>query len=197
MHRLRHCAAAAAGCVVASAMLFGCGAQATAPRRPHGSPVIVGPGRLVPIGGGRSLYLHCVGSGSPTIILEAGFDASRDTWNAVQPALGATTRTCAYDRAGLGSSLPMPGVHDAADELADLERLLHAARIAPPYVLVGHSYGGLLARLFAAAHPAQTAAVVLIDAMGRNEDHRFGALWRSQPARIRHLLPEPDAPTDD
>jgi pimeloyl-ACP methyl ester carboxylesterase len=158
--------------------------------------VVVGPGRLVAIGGGRSLYLNCVGRGSPTVVLEAGFAASRDTWNAVQPALAATTRTCAYDRAGLGSSLPMPGVHDAADEVADLGRLLRAAHIPPPYVLAGHSYGGLLVRLFAAAHPGETAGVVLVDAMGRDQDARFRRLWRAQPAAVRRLVPAPAAPTD-
>ena len=61
------------------------------------------------------------------------------------------------------------GVHDAVDEIYDLQRLLVGARIAPPYVFVGHSYGGLLARLFAHAGPGQTAGVVLVDAMGRDQ----------------------------
>jgi hypothetical protein len=71
--------------------------------------------------------------------LEAGFGGNNTSWGAVQPPLGRTTRTCAYDRAGLGSSLAIPGVHDAGDEIDDLHRLLAHARIPPPYVLVGHS----------------------------------------------------------
>ena len=72
---------------------------------------------------GRSLYLECVGSGKPTVVLEAGFPGNGGNWRDVQPDLGRTTRTCAYDRAGLGHSPPMPGVHDAQDEIDDLQRL--------------------------------------------------------------------------
>src|SRR4029077_14893887 len=106
------------------------------------------------------------------VVLEAGFGGNSGNWSAVQRTLGRTTRTCAYDRAGLGNSLAMPGVHDAGDEIADLQRLLDHAHLAPPYVLVGHSYGGLLVRLFAHAHPHQTAGGGLVDSMGRGPDRR-------------------------
>jgi pimeloyl-ACP methyl ester carboxylesterase len=187
-------------CLVALAAVAGCGRQgsehgATAPRK---VPVIVGPGRLVDIGGGRSLYVRCVGSGSPTVLLEAGFGGNTDNWGAVQRQLGQTTRTCAYDRAGLGQSLPIRGIHDAGDEISDLHRLVDRARIPPPYVLVGHSYGGLLVRLFADAHRDQTAGVVLVDAMGQNQDRRQLAIWRAQPARVRQLLLRPGSrPVED
>jgi pimeloyl-ACP methyl ester carboxylesterase len=153
--------------------------------------VILGPGRLVAIGGGRSLYLHCEGTGSPTVILEAGFGGDSNNWSEVQGPLSRVTRTCAYDRAGLGNSLPIPGVHDAATEIAELKRLLDRAGIASPYVLVGHSYGGLLMRLFAHAHPDQTAGIVLVDAMGRYQDQRLETLWRAQPAKVHHRTHEP------
>jgi pimeloyl-ACP methyl ester carboxylesterase len=156
--------------------------------------VTVGGGRLVEIGGGRRLYLRCVGSGSPVVVLEAGFGGTTDNWRDVQPQLGRTTRTCAYDRAGLGNSVALPGVHDAGDELGDLERLLAHARIPAPYVLVGHSYGGLLVRLFAHAHPGETAGVVLVDAVGRDQMRRGLALWpRSQARRARRAFAEPVA----
>ena len=74
------------------------------------------------------------------------------------------------------------GVHDARDEISDLERLLDRARIKPPYVLVGHSYGGLLARLFARAHPDQVAGVVFVDAMGRDATRRQLAIWPKSEA---------------
>jgi pimeloyl-ACP methyl ester carboxylesterase len=157
------------------------------------NPVVLGPGRLVAIGGGRSLYLHCEGAGSPTVILEAGFGGNSDNWSEVQGPLSRVTRTCAYDRAGLGNSLPIPGVHDGATEISDLQRLLERAGIAAPYVLVGHSYGGLLVRLFAHAHPDQTAGIVLVDAMGRTQDRRLLPIWQAQPARVRRLLPRPGA----
>jgi pimeloyl-ACP methyl ester carboxylesterase len=176
-----------------AALAVGCGGShaATSGRaraktdRP--TSVIVGSGKLVGIGGGRSLDLDCVGSGTPTVVLEAGLGGGSDAWRDVQPQLGRVTRTCGYDRAGLGNSLAIPGVHDAADEINDLQRLLDRAGIGPPYVLVGHSYGGLLVRLFARAHRDQIAGVVLVDAMGRDQTRRQLALWpRAQaPARRR------------
>ncbi|HET9270974.1 MAG TPA: alpha/beta hydrolase, partial [Vicinamibacterales bacterium] len=186
-------AALALALVLGSGGVVGCGGDAPKTEHdqqaqtPPANPVVVGDGKLVPIGGGRTLYIHCMGLGSPTVVLEAGYGGNSDTWSGVQRQLGATTRTCAYDRAGLGNSLPMPGVHDASDEIADLQRLLEHAHIGPPYVLVGHSYGGLLVRLFADAHPSETAGVVLVDAMGRNATRRELAIWpRSHaPARRR------------
>ena len=153
-------AARAFALMLLSVLTVACAGQ-RARRDPN--PVVLGPGHLVAIGDGRSLYLHCECTGSPTVILEAGFGGNSDDWSEVQGPLGRATRTCAYDRAGLGSSLPIPGVHDAADEIADLDLLLEAADIPPPYVLVGHSYGGLLVRLFAHANPFVTAGVVLVD----------------------------------
>jgi pimeloyl-ACP methyl ester carboxylesterase len=164
--------------VVALLLLAGCGEHDRTPKRVGLTGAgLTGEGRLVDIGGGRSLLIECTGTGSPTVVLEAGYGGSSQNWSQVAPALGHTTRTCAYDRAGLGSSLPMPGVHDAGDEIRDLDRLLRAARIPPPYVLVGHSYGGLLVRLFAGAHPGDTAAVVLVDAMGRDQTRRQLRVW--------------------
>ena len=197
-------AARAIALVLLSVVAVACGGHGSSGQ--HGrsatsrdsNPVTVGPGRLVAIGGGRSLFLYCVGTGSPTVILEAGFGGNIDNWSEVQPALGRVTRTCAYDRAGLGNSLPIPGVHDASAEIADLNRLLDHADIPPPYVLVGHSYGGLLMRLFAHAHPRNTAGLVLVDAMGRNQDRRQLPIWQAQPARVRRLLPKPGAqPVED
>jgi pimeloyl-ACP methyl ester carboxylesterase len=173
-----------------SVVAVACGAREP---RLHPNPVILGPGHLVTIGPGRSLYVHCEGTGTPAVILEAGFGGNSDDWSEVQGPLSRTTRTCAYDRAGLGYSLPMPGIHNAADEIADLSRLLAGADIPPPYVLVGHSYGGLLVRLFARANPLDTAGVVLVDSMGRNQDHRLRTIWQAQPAQVRRQVPDPTA----
>lgn len=161
--------------ILLSVSMAACGGHHAAVR--HGrsatggdpNPVVFG-GSLVSIGGGRSLYLKCQGSGSPTVILEAGSGAGSEDWSEVQPRLARATRTCAYDRAGLGNSLPvlgslpLPGVHDAAADVSDLERLLDHAGITSPCVLVGRSYGGLLVRLFAHARPHRTAGMVLVDA---------------------------------
>jgi pimeloyl-ACP methyl ester carboxylesterase len=182
----------------ASVLAVGCGGheqkgQRAATAKPaRAVPVIVGSGRLVGIGGGRSLFLDCVGSGSPTVVLEAGFGGDTFNWQEVQPRLGRTTRTCAYDRAGLGNSVALPGVHDARNEISDLQRLLQSAHIDPPYVLVGHSYGGLLVRLFARAHPAEIGGVVLVEAMGRDQTRRQLAVWpRSEAAALRRDVARP------
>ena len=184
--------------LVASVLAVGCGGHEQKGQRvattkaARAAPVIVGSGRLVTIGGGRSLFLDCVGSGSPTVVLEAGFAGDSSNWREVHPQLGRTTRTCAYDRAGLGNSVALPGVHDARDEINDLQRLLQSARIAPPYVLVGHSYGGLLVRLFAKAHPGEIAGVVLVDAMGRDQTRRQLALWpKSEEPALRREVARP------
>ena len=159
--------------VAVMAALFvavGCGGEASKDRadpRPAATLAGVDSGELVDVGG-RQLYVECVGSGTPTVLLEAGFGRDSQDWTDVLQELGKTTRTCAYDRAGIGVSEPIAGVHDAGDEIRDLERLLDRGRIEPPYVLVGHSYGGLLARLFARAHPDQTGGVVLVDSVGRD-----------------------------
>jgi pimeloyl-ACP methyl ester carboxylesterase len=185
--------------LLVSALAVGCGGdkpkgqRSSTPDTRPGAPVRVdGPGRLVGIGGGRSLYLTCVGSGSPTVVLEAGFGGDTFNWREVQPQLGRSTRACAYDRAGVGNSVAPPGVRDARDEINDLERLLSRARIDPPYVLVGHSYGGVLARVFVQAHAEQIAGVVLIDTMGRDGRRRQLAIWpKSQAPEIRRGLATP------
>lgn len=113
--------------------------------------------------GGRSLFLECHGSGSPTVVMDAGLGNTHSTWSAVAPKISALARTCTYDRANLGSSDPAPKPRSSADVVADLRALLKAASIAAPYVLVGHSFGGLNMRLFAAAHPDEVVGLVLVD----------------------------------
>jgi pimeloyl-ACP methyl ester carboxylesterase len=161
-------------------VVAGCGHGAGGPR---------GASEQVDIGGGRSLFLHCVGSGRPTVLLETGFGADTLQWRDVQPALARTTRVCAYDRAGTGTSVAPPGVRDARDEIADLQRLLGHAHVDPPYVLVGHSYGGVLARVFAGLEPAETAGLVLVDTMGRDGRRRQLAIWpKTQAPDLRRDL---------
>ncbi len=123
------------------------------------------PGQLVDVGGYR-LHINCVGTGGPTVVIDAGAGGWSATWGSrVQPGVAGTTRVCTYDRAGMGWSEPGPLPRTAERFADELHTLLQRAGIPGPYVLVGHSLGGLTARLFAHAYPAEVAGVVLIDAM--------------------------------
>jgi hypothetical protein len=115
------------------------------------------------IGGGRHLFLECNGTGSPTILLEAGDEENTFEWSHVAPKLESQTRTCAYDRAGTGASVAATGCRELDDLLGDLERLLRVAGVKGPYLLAGHSGGGFLMAGFAARHPADVAGLVLVE----------------------------------
>jgi pimeloyl-ACP methyl ester carboxylesterase len=125
--------------------------------------------RIVQLADGRSLSLYCEGNGSPTVIMEAGLSETALTWWAVQPRIAKISRTCVYDRAGLGLSPPGPFPRDTNAEVADLDRMLNAAGVAGPYVLVGHSMGGYNVRLFASRRMKDVAGMVLIDPSVENQ----------------------------
>ncbi|MEO6580482.1 MAG: alpha/beta hydrolase [Sphingomicrobium sp.] len=130
-------------------------------------------GELVPLGNGRSLNLYCAGSGSPAVVLEAGLGESAFTWWAVQWSIARQTRVCAYDRAGSGGSPPGPFPRDTRAQVADLETLLSAAKMAPPYILVGHSMAGYNMRVLAARHLRDVAGMVLVDPSTENQIELF------------------------
>jgi pimeloyl-ACP methyl ester carboxylesterase len=116
------------------------------------------------IGGGQHLYVKCEGEGSPTIILEAGDESYSGDWGtAFRDRLAAHTRTCAYDRLGLGSSDTANGCRELPDLVGDLEGLLSAAAIKAPYLLVGGSGGGYIEVGFAVGHKPDIAGMVIID----------------------------------
>jgi len=121
------------------------------------------PQRLVRLPGGRRLNLYCTGTGTPTVILEAGFAATTWSWVNVQPRIAKTNRVCSYDRAGLGFSDPGPLPRDGRAIVADLRALLRAAKLVPPYILVGHSAGAMTMRLFADPRFTNVAGLVLLD----------------------------------
>ena len=124
-------------------------------------------GQLVDIGGYR-LHLHCVGEGSPTVIMEGGGGGNILHWMLVQPSIAQSTRVCAYDRAGMGWSDPGPLPRTPQRIVAELHTLLTTAGIHGPYILVGHSIGGKYVRLYASQYPQDVAGLVLVDA--RHED---------------------------
>jgi pimeloyl-ACP methyl ester carboxylesterase len=120
------------------------------------------PGQLVDVGG-RSLHLRCTGSGSPTVLLQPGGGAMSSNLAWITPAVAQDTRVCVYDRAGRGWSDPADGPQDAATIATDLHTLLQRAGVTGPYVLAGHSFGGLYSLTFADRYPEQVAGMVLID----------------------------------
>jgi len=120
------------------------------------------PGQLIDVGGHR-LHLHCTGSGSPTVVLEPGGGAASSDLGWITPAVARDTRVCVYDRAGRGWSDATDGPQDGAHIAADLHTLLQRAQVPGPYVLAGHSFGGLYVQSFAAQFPDQVAGMVLLD----------------------------------
>lgn len=122
------------------------------------------PGELVDVGGHR-LHIHCTGTGSPTVVIEAGLGDWSTGWGFVQPEVAKTTRVCTYDRAGWGWSEAGPLPRDAAHFAEELHTLLKNANIPGPYVMVGHSLGGLTVRVFVHDYASEVAGVVLIDSM--------------------------------
>lgn len=137
------------------------------------------PGQLIDIGGYR-LHLYCMGrvtNGSPTVILEQGQGGSSPAWGLIQPEVAKVTRICAYDRAGLGwsDSAPKGAPRDGRQVAGELHTLLQKANITGPYVMVGHSFGGLYALFFAHQYSKDVAGVVLLDSSHPDQ-------WISTPA---------------
>jgi len=141
---------------------------------------------------GHRLYLNCVGEGSPTVVLFNGLGERTPSWASVQRAVSASTRVCAYDRAGEGWSNGTPGARDGQQLASDLHGLLVAAHVPGPYVLGGHSVGGVYALLYAAHYPDQVAGVALIDSTTPYQfelpDYPgFYSLWRRGSALMPSL----------
>ena len=120
------------------------------------------PGQLVDVGGHR-MHLHCTGTGSTTVVLEPGQGGASSDSGWVASAVARDSTVCVYDRAGRGWSDGANGPQDAAQIAADLHTLLERAQVPGPYVLAGHSFGGLYVQTFAATYPDQVAGLVLLD----------------------------------
>jgi pimeloyl-ACP methyl ester carboxylesterase len=154
------------GVVLAGVLaLAGIGAswQAIASRRDRGR--FPPPGELIDVGGHR-LHLNVAGepTGRPTVVLEAGMASMSANWAWVQHELAEQGRVVSYDRAGLGWSDTARGPRDAATSAEELHTALRAAGISPPYVLAGHSYGGLVVRMFTDRYPDEVVGMALVDA---------------------------------
>jgi alpha/beta hydrolase fold len=120
------------------------------------------PGQLIDVGGHR-LHLSCTGAGTPTVVLEPGAGGMSSSLGWIAPTVARDTRVCVYDRAGRGWSEPADSAQDGAQIAADLHTLLQRGHVPGPYVLAGHSFGGLYVLTFAARYPDQVAGMVLVD----------------------------------
>jgi pimeloyl-ACP methyl ester carboxylesterase len=192
VHRRRGRRLVAAGTTVAVLLLAGCGAStrsatptsqaATTTKAPQSQADFSG---LVDIGGNRAMYMECHGSGTPTVVLISGAGGSANDWSrSLDPAkpgptvfsdVAKSTRVCAYDRPGTitptetyfekSRSTPVPQPTFPSDGVSDLHAMLATAHEQGPFVLVAHSFGGLIARLYASTYPGDVAGLVLIDAL--------------------------------
>ncbi|MDB5959040.1 MAG: hypothetical protein JWP59_334 [Massilia sp.] len=128
---------------------------------------------------GAPMQFSSTGSGRYTVIFESGFGTDLRTWRKVAPELAGSARVVTYSRAGLGGSAPRPEPRTLLQSSLELDQLIAAAGLRPPFILIGHSYGGLLARAFAARHPEMVAGMVLVDP----GDERFAPALRKLDAR--------------
>jgi pimeloyl-ACP methyl ester carboxylesterase len=139
------------------------------------------PGMMVSVGD-HHLHIVCMGTGGPAVILDAALGASHLSWSLVQPEVAKFAQVCAYDRAGCGWSEPGPCPRTIGRAVEELHMLLKNAELNPPFVLVGHSIGGLNVRLFAFRYPDEVAGLILVDPAHEDQDERLPPSARDDPA---------------
>jgi len=145
------------------------------------------PGQLIDVGGYR-LHLHCKSQGHPTVVMDYGLGGISPLWYQVQSQVAKFTSVCVYDRAGYGWSEPSPHPRTSLIMVQELHTLLKKGGIAGPYLLVGHSLGGLNMRLFASQYPSDVVGVVLVDAVPANVYSRLGNEFRKNMAATRQMF---------
>src|SRR5512145_1682822 len=142
------------------------------------------PGNLIDVGGFK-MHISCMGEGSPTVILETLSGGTSSYWGWVQPEVAKTTRVCVYDRAGRGWSEPDSEPITLARTVRNLHTLLTNASIPGPYVLVGHSIGGIYVRQFAADYPKEVVGMVLVDASHPDQFERHPDLAKEGASYLK------------
>jgi len=130
------------------------------------------PGQMVDVGS-HQMHLYCTGEGRPTVILESGMNDFYLSWVMVQPEIAKTTRVCSYDRAGLGWSEVSPHPRTSEVMVDELNTLLKNAEVESPYILVGHSFGGIIVRQFASKYSDDVVGIVLVDSAHEEQGVRL------------------------
>jgi pimeloyl-ACP methyl ester carboxylesterase len=153
-------------------------------------PVYTKAQRLVDVDHGRRMNIYCRGTGSPTVVFDAGLGDSSSSWGLVQPAIAARTRACSYDRAGLGFSDTPTRPSTASNIAEDLHALLTAAHVKPPYILVGHSSSGMSVRVYADRYLDEVVGMVLVDPSHEDQWVRFWAIGAGQKEQMDASLTE-------
>jgi pimeloyl-ACP methyl ester carboxylesterase len=148
------------------------------------------PQRLVAIEYGRKLNLYCTGTGSPIVVFDSGLGGKTAVWGLIQPAVAEHTRACSYDRAGLGFSDPPDRPSTSANMVDDLHHLLRAARIRPPFILVGHSLGGMNVKLYAETYLPEVVGLVFVDP---SHEDLGKSLWAIDPESQKTYAPYMEA----
>ena len=136
--------------------------------------------------GAHKMFLDCAGpTNGPTIILEAGSGDSSEVWSAVQKQVAEFARGCSYDRLGLGKSEKIAPAHTTDEIVEDLHQLLRTSSLSPPYVMVGHSMGGIYVRKYAALYPTEVVGLVLLDSSHEEQFARVSQISPEWAQRIR------------
>ena len=153
----------------------------------HADETFEPPGKLYPVFD-TTLHILCMGTGSPTIVLEAGLGGNYLDWTLTQPLIAQHHQICAYDRAGAGFSLPTARSRTAANITDDLHALVGAAQLPTPFILVGHSFGGMMALHYAKRFPSDVAGLVLLDPMHPDQFERFSKAGVDVPTEPNLIL---------
>jgi len=156
------------------------------------------PGKMIDMGG-RRLHIVEAGTGTATVVFESGLGEDVSTWDNVQPQVAGFARTVTYDRAGIGQSDPPIQPTTLSGMATDLHALLQKANISPPYILVGHSLGGMLFQVFAHAYPKEVAGLVLVDPesgrlLERLHTHMTPEDWAARQKALDEAMPKMPPP---
>lgn len=143
------------------------------------------PGKMYDLGG-YDLQMYCTGKGSPAVIIDTGLGSSSMEWLDIQHTIGKSTRTCTYDRAGYGWSDEGPGPRNVELLADELHELLNKAKVEPPYVMIGHSFGGYVIQYFAETHTDEVVGMVLVESSHPEQATRLKTLLESKGNNDKH-----------